>query len=456
MLRTIFVATIIVIGIAASFKGAFNILLFYLWIAYFRPDSWLHWDWVTPLWVSFSVGVSLVVTTIFSSERFRFGIGPVLLVAFLLVGLTSSVLSTAQLSTWRQWWETARILLVCYSIVVLVTSEQRLRLVMLVIAASLSFEGAKQGWLTLFRAPGMINTNFFEFLGDNNGVAIGMLMLVPILTGLSRTAPSKLERLIERFLIIGVIYRALTTYSRGGFIACGALAVHYLIRSKLRPTAIIGLAIVAGLLLPNLPQTFWDRMDTINQATNSTFDPDYVEGSGAQTDVSIVGRWHFWQVAQRMAFANPMFGIGLHAFNDVYDQYDFSGGQFGRRRSVHSSWFGMMAETGFLGFGIYVALFVVAFVAASRARRFAKQHPEYKSLGTYAYAIEGSLVVFAIGGAFITFQYNEFVWHLFAISMALSTVVAKARAEVQERTPVLAQSVVLAPPVPSRQFGLTS
>ena len=44
MLRTIFVFILIVLGIRYSLKGAFYLLLFYLWIAYFRPDAWIFTD----------------------------------------------------------------------------------------------------------------------------------------------------------------------------------------------------------------------------------------------------------------------------------------------------------------------------------------------------------------------------------------------------------------------------
>ena len=43
MLRTIFVLGIAAIGFRYAMKSAFYSLLFYLWIAYFRPENWV-WD----------------------------------------------------------------------------------------------------------------------------------------------------------------------------------------------------------------------------------------------------------------------------------------------------------------------------------------------------------------------------------------------------------------------------
>jgi len=435
MLRAIFVAIIILIGLRYSFKGPFYILLFYLWIAYFRPDTWLHWNWVTPIWLSFIVGLSLVITTLFSGAKLRGGFGPLLLASFLVVALTSSLLSPAPAVSWLSFWEMVRISLVCYAIIVHVNTEERLRGVLMAIAFSLGFEGTKQGWATLILSPGVANNNLFEFLGDNNGVAIGMLMIVPLFTALARTSSSRLERWIERFFVVGVLYRAISTYSRGGFLASLVLGAHYLVRSKLKPAAVIGTILVIALIVPALPEEFWARMNTINTATVGT--DDLSTSEKYTEDFSSAGRIHFWQVAWEMAVDRPLVGVGLHAYNVVYNQYDFSNGAFGRGRSVHSSWMGMMAETGFIGFGIFVTLFIYGLTTASRARRVAKRNPDLWRLAAYAGAIEGALVVFCLGGAFITFQYNELVWHLFAIAIAADRLVKQAAAA-PEVVPVVA------------------
>ena len=67
--------------------------------------------------------------------------------------------------------------------------------------------------------PGGSNDNILPNLGDNNGVAVGMLMLVAMFTALNNTATTSREKWVCRFFIVGVAYRAISTYSRGGFLA---------------------------------------------------------------------------------------------------------------------------------------------------------------------------------------------------------------------------------------------
>jgi hypothetical protein len=78
-----------------------------------------------------------------------------------------------------------------YLMLMLIDDFVKFRAVLLVMALSLGLEGAKQGWFYLLTSPGGPNTNPIPFLGDNNGVAVGMLMLVPIFTLLAQTTPGK-------------------------------------------------------------------------------------------------------------------------------------------------------------------------------------------------------------------------------------------------------------------------
>lgn len=415
MLRTLFVLIIIAVGIRYSFRGAFYALLFYLWIAYFRPETWLWFDFVSSLNLSFLVGALVVVTTLSSKERFRLDFGSALLFLFLAQGLLATLHSPVSDQIWHYWVDFARVIVISYALVTLVTTEERLRLTLLVIAVSLGFEGAKQGWAQLILNPGAVNTNTLPSLGDNNGVAVGMLMLVPLLTTLARLSPYRLEKHAERFMLVGVLYRAISTYSRGGFLSAGALGIHYLLRSKRKVLSVIAVVVVAAVIIPALPQAFWARMDTITSATGSANDEN--------VDSSIAGRLHFWGVAVDIANAQPLTGVGMNGFNLVYDRYDSSNGQFGSQRSVHSAWFGILAELGYTGLVIFFMLMAYAFFVCWKARRLARRRPDLANLAAYATAIEAGLVVFAIGGSFVPFQYFEILWHFLALSIVVGRIV---------------------------------
>ena len=60
-----------------------------------------------------------------------------------------------------------------------------------------------------------------------------------------------------------------------------------------------------------------------------------------------------------MAKAHPM-GVGAKCYLPNYPAFDTSRGKFCSHRSVHSSHFQVLAEIGFLGAAVWIALHVVA------------------------------------------------------------------------------------------------
>ena len=130
--------------------------------------------------------------------------------------------------------------------------------------------------------------------------------------------------------------------------------------------------------------------------------------------VSTSGKWRL-----TMANVNPLLGIGHNAYNVAYDTYDFSMGEYGRGRSVHSSFFGILAEAGYLGFVLFAVILVFAFRSCSRVRKHAAMGRIPGELGHGAIALEASLVVFVVGGMFLPFQYNEMFWHFIGLTIVL-------------------------------------
>jgi probable O-glycosylation ligase (exosortase A-associated) len=418
MLRTIFVLGIIVIGSAYAIRQPFYSLLLYLWLAYFRPEQWVWYDFISGLHLSLLVGIWTVFSAVFSRERFRLNVRIAMLTLFLLQGLLSTAFASSSETAWYWYPEFFKSVLIAYLIAMLATTADRFRLVLQVIALSLGFEAAKQGWANLILSPGSPNNNDLPQLGDNNGIALGMLMLVPVLTALASTATRKTERWFGRFLAVGVVNRAITTYSRGGFLAALALALVYVLRSRKRVPAIVGITVAAVIVLPVLPTSFWDRMATIRS-------PDEIqqeagndnEMSGANE--SALGRLHFWHVAVLMANAEPLVGVGFNCFNGSYDSYDDMRGAHGSGRSVHSAWFGVLAELGYPGLLLFVAQLVLGFGACRRARRAAKLRADYAWLGQFGFALEASFIVFVVAGTFLPSQYAEIFWHWIGLSIAL-------------------------------------
>jgi probable O-glycosylation ligase (exosortase A-associated) len=414
MLRQVFVFVIIGIGIVYAVQGPFYALLFYLWNAYFRPESWV-WgggSTIRALDLSLVIGIYLVATSVLSARIFRLNLRTGLLLAFFAQSFLSTIASEHPDDSWTWWPDFVKVLLITYLIVTLVTDRRRYRLTLLVIAYSLGLECAKQGWAQLILNPGAQNNNLNVFLGDNNGVALGTMMLVPVFGALAQTASRRWEAYLHRFFLVGVFYRGITTYSRGGFLAAIALGIIGFIRSRHKIRALVSIGVIALVVTMVMPQKFWDRMHTITAPAETR-------------DESAQGRLHFWEVALVMAEAKPLTGVGFNAYEASYQTYN-PFGEFEGVRSPHSVWFGLIAEMGYPGLVFFLAIFLLA-ISSCLWISVSTKWDTSGDLRTYATAMVTSFVAFAVAGTFLPFQYNEMTWHFLGLASALRLITAAER-----------------------------
>ena len=434
MLRSLLISVLLSIGWVLAFRSALYAAGLYLWIAYFRPESWAWSQTFATLNLSYFAGVFLVVRTLISGVSMRPTWRSALLLLFLVLTLLSTYASVHADYSWPYWQAFAKTIVVSYLLTVIIRTEADFRFILVVIAVSLGYEAGKQGWAQLILNPGDRNINSIPFLGDNNLVAVGMAMLIPLVTALANTSGTWQKRAWQ-FLNVGIVYRAVSTYSRGGFLALGAVAGLSFWRSERKARALTAAVIIALLVLPTLPPRFWDRMSTIAAATNEE-----------ERDDSQRGRLYFWEVAVAMANDRPLLGIGHSGYEESYDQYDTSDGRYGPRRAVHSAWFGVLAESGYPGLVLFAVIVLSSVWACHRIRRMAHRNEIPPTLGRYATGIESSILAFMVGGSFVSFHYSEMLWHFFALTIALERVAATEAALMRERLAREAKPEIVAEP----------
>ncbi|MGE0864399.1 MAG: putative O-glycosylation ligase, exosortase A system-associated [Vicinamibacterales bacterium] len=435
VIRTLVVVAALVIGWTFAIQSPLFAAAFYQWIAYFRPESWAWSDVFTTLNLSYFAGAFLLVRTAFSPTKLRIDYRNVMMFVFLALGLVSSLLGPNPSYSMGYWQEFAKAIVICYLLTILINSAADLRLILTVIVLSLGFEAGKQGWANLVLNPGAPNTNGVPFLGDNNLVAVGMAMLLPMAGALGATAEGWRKRAYQ-FLSIGVFYRAISTYSRGGLLAVGAVGGMYFWRSQHKLRTVAAFALAVALVLPVLPQAYWDRMGTIMAPAE-------------ERDDSQQSRLHFWQVAVAMANDRPWTGVGHAGYPRAYNQYDWTQGQYLTNRAVHSAWFGVLAELGYPGLLLFIAIVFTSLRACRRVRKSAQRGEIPGPLGPYAIGLESALIAFIVGGSFVSFQYNEMLWHFFALTMALEAVAVKEAAAERARLAALQQPPPAAAPRPA-------
>lgn len=245
--------------------------------------------------------------------------------------------------------------------------------------------------VTIGRAIGSV-------LGDPNDLAL--VLMFPISFALSLALNNKLGRTSRwlGYICVPVLFSAVVaTQSRGGLLGilavCGVFAYRR-IRSK---TLFLVLGLFAALLL-------YFAAGISGRASGGAAE--------AGIDASAQGRLYAWEAAFGMAIDNPLTGVGLDNFYANYFYY--SPHWDGLNHAVHSTWFGVLAETGFLGLGVFVAMIILLIKTTLRCLTRIEAQPEVNAtLQACTQAVLAGLIGTAISGTFLT---QGFTWPIYILA----------------------------------------
>lgn len=140
---------------------------------------------------------------------------------------------------------------------------------------------------------------------------------------------------------------------------------------------------------------------------------------------SAASRTYFWQLSIRMLNDNPFTGVGYGRFHEEYDNYDETGGLYGRRRSTHNTIFVVLSETGYTGFLIFALLILNCLVTITRVKRRTGGFLDQKlktEFFDYVNMLRISLVAFFLGSFFVRGTHQEIFWAVFSVSIALDLI----------------------------------
>lgn len=120
------------------------------------------------------------------------------------------------------------------------------------------------------------------------------------------------------------------------------------------------------------------------------------EGSAQRTDI--------WLPAFELVTRHPAFGVGPAGYAVYYMTYHPH-----NARSSHNNYFDILAQTGFIGFAVFIWIFAVFIAMANRLRKFLSGKRDFKE--AYAHAALGgavaALVAMMLGDWVIPFAYNQ-------------------------------------------------
>ena len=406
-MRDIIVSLIIVGLMPTCYKRPFVGLVVFSWLAYMRVQD-LTWGFAKYQRWSYYIAILTCCGFVVSKERKRWFLPDprcylmLFLAAWIAVGVALSFRpSSYQFSRLMEFFKIIAIALFTTGVV---TTRERLRVMLWVIALSFGFYGVKSGlWgILTFGAP--ILSGPGGMIADNNDFALAMAMSVPMLFHLGWTERKpELKRAFFVALPLTVMTVGLTQ-SRGGFLAlaCGCAVLVWRSRNRFLGIAVAVALSFAALFLA--PDTYIERLKTIK---------DY------RTEGSAAGRIRAWGIATRMAIDNPVFGVGLNKFRWHFLTYNPSP----LRKEIdgtaiivaHSSYFQIWAECGTPALLMFFVLMFTSLWTCWRVRKKAKQRYMTSWILNYATMFEASMVTFMVGTAFINRAHFDLFYHWVAL-----------------------------------------
>ena len=257
-----------------------------------------------------------------------------------------------------------------------------------------------------------IGRDLGSMLGDPNDLAL--VLMFPLAFALSHTTTrgiSVLLRILCGVICLDLLAAIIATQSRGGLLGSmavfGLFAIKY-IRSK---TLLLTLSVVGAIVL-------YFAAGISDRASGGAAE--------AGVDASAMGRLYAWEAAFKMAVDNPLTGVGLNNFYSNY--YFYSPHWDGLNHAVHSTWFGVLAETGFVGLLVFIILIASLIRTARKTQQTLAQSQltHDANLISSANAVYAGLIGTIVSGTFLTQGFNWPIYILAALTVCVSHICQNA------------------------------
>jgi probable O-glycosylation ligase (exosortase A-associated) len=414
-----------------AFKRPVIGIFLFTWISLMNPHRLTYGFAFSFPFAAIIAGVTLV-GMFASREPKKLPMTPlvVVLILFMAWMTLTGVTALEPDAAWEEWNRVFKTILMFLVTVAVIHRVSDLKYLTAVVALSIGFYGFKGGVFTVLTGGhSRVLGPYGTYIGDNNDLALALVMTVPLVWYLQSQATNKWLRYALIALAVLTMTAAAGSYSRGALLAGGAMLVFLWFKSanKVRTGIVLLMAVPLVYLL--MPEAWFARMDSIGEY---------------QQDGSALGRINSWRMAMNIA-SSSLLGGGYRCFTPaVFAKYAPDPLMV---HAPHSIYFQVLGEHGYVGLALFLLFLFLAWRTGSRVVRFCKGNPELQWASNLAAMCQVSLVGYMVGGAFLTLAYVDQIYDIVAIMLLLEKVLMRMPA-----TPAIANAS--APALPARPGAL--
>jgi probable O-glycosylation ligase (exosortase A-associated) len=423
-LRAIVLIGFFVLSLPVCFlRPTYGIILWTI-VAFLNPQAYTWTAWDAFPWAVAAAVPTLLGMLVFDRKFDRLMVREVWLLGILWAWFTVTTIVSMQtpefahhaFDTWTKWKFVSKIMVMTICTIPIVSSFARLRYLVLTIAGCF-------GLYVLKSLPFIISTGGTQrlygpersMIADNTDFGLALNMTLPFYFFLAQAETKPRVKRLFAFLFVITIPAIFFTYSRGALIGLAAVLAVMFLRARRRlfllPVVLLGIVIA----LYFAPAAWQDRMNPNKENA---------------VDASAQSRLYAWAYARALAADFPVTGGGFSTFTEeLYQRY--WPGEIFTIYGPHSVYFQVLAEHGFVGLTLYLALVLSCLASAQRTARMARSRGD-PELALYAQMFQMSLVGFLISGIFLGLAYFDYFFTIVACIIVVDRA-AKDRWAVKDR-----------------------
>jgi len=402
-----------------SFKRPFIAAGLWLWTSAFNINQLLYGFASSITYNRYFAGITILVY-FFNKNKPKFSIDKLtgLILFFFLWTTLSSFLSNGYMPVvWERWTLFMKMILFYLFAIAIVEKKQHIDYFIWVLILSIGILSAKEGIKFLVSGGSHRISALPGISGDNNFFALMVLVLLPMSFYMVSQVKDKLIKQGLFYGIIFIILGLISTYSRAGFVGLGILMLFFLKASKNKMAWILALTLVIGLGKGFMPEEWFNRMDTVENA---------------EEDGSFMHRVVVWKMATVLAMNNPFFGEGFKAIeyapiwqkNTVdFHLLDFiptpEVNYYEPVRAAHSIYFQVLSDHGFVGLFLFLLILLSAYLKLGAIKSRAKKKEMDLWVIQLADMLKISLIVYCVSGGTVAAAYFDFIFAIFVLIYAL-------------------------------------
>ena len=392
------IAVLLVLALRHTWIGA----LLWTWLSLMNPHKQTYSFAYDAPYAAITAGVTLL-SILWSRGKVRLPMDPCVVVLMLFVawmGVTTAFAVNPAISAvfLERAVKVQIMTLVC---IAAIRERKHIELFVWVNFLSIGFYGIKGGLFAIATAgSSRVWGPADSFIADNNAIGLALVMILPLGYFLFQVT---VHRWVRRGLLLSLILiavAALSTQSRGAFLAITMMALLLWTRMERKVVPGIAIVIIGALLLGFMPESWEARMRTIGEY---------------QQDDSAMQRLNAWTTAVRVA-GDRITGAGFYiASSEVFSRYSPNPDWV---FTAHSIYFQALGEQGWPGLMLFVSMGALCFVYAARLRSEARSHAEAMWVHDLAGAIQVSMIGYAVGGAFLSLAYWDLPYNFMVMLIA--------------------------------------